>query len=124
MGERQVQGVEGVTAKRGQPSGEPAWQHRVKQESHAAGGWMRFARARRVANAKGGQDVVTLEILVVAQEVIGRRAPAQQFEDLFHRIPESTDTRLPMTDVRVNRDAIKERRHSPSLTTFPDWSGS
>jgi hypothetical protein len=77
-----------------------------------------------MTRTRGGQDVVTLEVLVVAQEVIGRRSPAQQFEDLFDRIPQPTDTRLPMTDVRVNRDAIEERRHSPSLTVFPDWSGA
>jgi hypothetical protein len=38
VAERQIQGVDGVTVERGQPSGEPAWQHRVEQVPHAAGG--------------------------------------------------------------------------------------
>jgi len=55
IAERQVQGVDGVTAERGQPSGEPVWQHRVEQEPHAAGGWMRFTCARRVAKARAAR---------------------------------------------------------------------
>jgi hypothetical protein len=38
VAERQVQGVDGVTAKRVESSGKTARQHRVEQELHAAGG--------------------------------------------------------------------------------------
>ena len=52
VAERKIERVDGVVPRRDEAPRETPRQHRIEEESHAAGGWMRLIWASRVAKAK------------------------------------------------------------------------
>ena len=51
----EIERVHSVMTGRGKPPGEPAWQLRVDQKGHAAGGWIRLTWASRAAKASAAR---------------------------------------------------------------------
>jgi hypothetical protein len=57
---------------------------------------------------KTGQNIVPFQIGKLGQHLLHRIAPGQIFKDAFDRITQTTDTGLPMTNFRINRDAREQ----------------
>lgn len=66
------------------------------------------------AELEGGQDVVTLEVLVVSQDLVDSHPAGKQLEDVLDGVAQPTDGRLAVAHRRVRGDPI-EPRHAVSV---------
>jgi hypothetical protein len=68
----------------------------------------------------GGLEIHGLKIRIVGEDVRFRGIAAEELEKELDRIAESTDTRLPVTDIRRNGDSLEKvfRRHGGRIGFF------
>ena len=74
----------------------------------------------RETRGKGqrGQDILTLQVLIVSQYLVNAHTRAQQLQDRLHRIAQAADAGLTMADGRVDGDAVLKFNDSATMAGF------
>jgi hypothetical protein len=74
---------------------ETSWTHRLKSSSSS----------KSCSVCQHGQEILTFQVFVIGQNLIDSHARTEQFQERFHGITESTDTRFAVTHHWINRNS-------------------
>src|SRR5262249_30140858 len=105
VGDREYGGLRNPPASCDQPTG-GAVGRQPEISCHEGNDAFRLAQLHSELQSR--QDVLTFEVLIVGQNLLGGHPGAQQLKDRLHRVAQTTDRRLPVADFGVDDDAIEE----------------
>lgn len=82
-----------------QPGSSPTYRHRT----------LDLTQPRRIG--EHGEQIVAIQVLVIGQDLIYRHAGAHELQQRLHGIAKTPNDRLPVTDPRVDGDALEFVAH-------------